>query len=216
MSGRPERRLPRGDGPDHASDPFNAISFLVNQVINKKWTITLGLVKKVTGASPADNVTVDVQPMVNQSDGYGNATPHGTIYTLPVLRQQGGAGAVLIDPKVGDIGIVAFASRDISSVVANKAPANPGSRRTFDPADGIYVGSILGAAPTRYIQITDDKVSIVFSETVKIELSASGVVITVGASVVNIADGVVTINGIEWATHTHAVTTAPGETGPPV
>lgn len=224
--------------PMTGANQFNAMSFLVTQIINKKWTLTLGLVKKVTGAAP-DTVTVDVQPMVNQLDGYGQATPHGTIYKLPTLRLQGGTAAVLIDPKEGDIGLMACASRDISSVVANKAPANPGSGRTFDPADGIYLGSLLGAAPTQYVQITENKLSIVFSDTVKIELSESGAVITVGSvtfnlssseavvtvggSTLNISSGsiaiasaAITLNGIDWSTHTHAVTTAPGITGPPV
>lgn len=203
--------------PTTRENVLNAISSLVSQIINKKWTLTLGLVKAVHGGGVGLPPTVDVQPMVNDLSGRDQPIEHKTIYGLPVLRLQGGDGAVIVDPKAGDIGLLAFASRDISSVVKNRAPSNPGSLRTFDPSDGMYVGGLLGAAPSRYIQIAEDRVSIVFSDAVKIELSSDGVVVTAGASVLRVGSaGVVTINGIAWATHTHAVTTAPGETGPPV
>lgn len=201
--------------PTVATDPYNAVAFAIQQVLNGKWTLTLGLVKGVHGGGVDQPPTVDVQPMVNQLSARGQPIAHGVVYGLPTLRPQGGTGAVIIDPREGDIGIMACASRDISSVVKNRAPANPGSGRTFDPADGMYLGSMLGSAPVQYIQITENKLSIVFSEAVKIELSSSGVVVTVGASVLNVSDGSFTINGIDWATHTHPVTTAPGETGPP-
>lgn len=193
----------------------NALTFLINQVVNRNWTLTLGLVKAVRGGGIDSPPVVDVQPMVNQIDGRGQATPHGVISGLPVFRLQGGAGAFVVDPKVDDIGIVAFASRDISSVVKNKAPANPGSFRTFDPADGIYVGGLLGSAPAQYVQITENGVSIVFSDSVKVELSAGGVKVTAGSMVFEVTPAGITLNGIDWATHTHPVTTAPGETGPP-
>lgn len=214
----------RDDGYRGQADPttganhFNAVSFLFAQLMNKNWTLTLGLVKAVSGGGAgASPPTVDVQPMVNELNGDGTTTEHGVIYGLPVLRLQGGSGAVIVDPLAGDVGVLAFASRDISSVVKNRAPSNPGSLRTFDPADGMYVGGLLGAAPTRYIQIAEDRVSIVLSGSVKVELSADGVALTAGSATLKVgSDGLITLNGVDWATHTHAVTTAPGETGPPV
>lgn len=203
--------------PTTAGHINNAITFLVRQVVNGNWTLTLGLVKAVRGGGIDAPAVVDVQPMVNELDGREQSTPHGTIYNIPTFRLQGGAGAFVVDPKEGDIGILASASRDISSVVKNRAPANPGSNRTFDPADGMYVGGLLGSAPSRYVQIGENAISIVFSESVKAELSADGFTVTVGAVVFKVgADGLITLNGVAWGTHTHAVTTAPGETGPPV
>lgn len=202
--------------PTTAGHDFNAASFLVNQVLNKKWTLTLGLVKAVHGGGIGSPPTVDVQPMVNQLDGRMQATPHGTIYGVPTLRPQGGAGAVVVDPEAGDIGLLAFASRDISSVVKNRAPSNPGSLRTFDAADAMYVGALLGAAPSRYIRIAENAISIVLSESVSISLSGDGVAITAGSAVLRVgSDGFITLNGIQWGIHAHPVTTAPGTTGPP-
>lgn len=201
--------------PTTAGHINNAITFLINQVVNKNWTLTLGLVKAVRGGGIGSPAVVDVQPMVAEVDGRGQAEPHGTIYNVPCFRLQGGAGAFIVDPKADDIGILAVASRDISSVVANKAPANPGSFRTFDPADAMYIGGLLGATPDRYVQIGENAISIVFSESVKAELSTGGFTVTVGSIVLTVGTAGVTINGIPWATHTHEVTTAPGETGPP-
>jgi hypothetical protein len=84
--------------------------------------------------------------------GNRQATSHGPIYSIPYLRYQGGDTAIILDPVVGDIGLMACASRDISVVKATQAQANPGSLRVFDWADGLYVGGYLNATPTRYIQ----------------------------------------------------------------
>lgn len=164
--------------PTTFTDPFNAISFLVNQAMNGNWTVTLGQVKSVTGGGVSGPATVNVQPMVNMVDGYGNATPHGIINNLPAFRLQGGTNGIVVDPVVGDIGIVAFASRDISSVIKNKAPANPGSLRTFDPADGIYIGGLLGAELKQYLSFTDTGVNLVDSFGNSYASTSSGVTVT--------------------------------------
>lgn len=143
-------------GPTCASSEFNALSFLFSQMMGGNATATLVQVKAVTndgGVSPVG--TVDVQPMVNQTDGAGNATPHGIISGIPYFRLQGGTNAVIIDPQVGDIGVAVFASEDISVVKVTKATANPGSFRTFDWADGLYIGGFLNGTPIQYIQFIE-------------------------------------------------------------
>jgi hypothetical protein len=199
------------------TDPFNALTFLVKQIENGNWTITLGLVKSVTGGGIAAPPTVGVQPMVNQLDGQGQPTPHGIINNVPVFRLQGGSGAFIADPVVGDIGLLAFAMSDISAVKQTQAPANPGSFRTFDPADAMYFGALLSQAPTQYVQITPAGLSFVFGPGISITIGSSGIVLQAGsASIAVTTNGTVSINGLVWDVHTHAVTTAPGETGPPV
>ncbi len=139
------------------SNEFNALSFLIEQALLKMQTITLVKVVGVHGAGVAPTGTVDVQPMVNQMaagpNGTRTAVPHGTIYGIPFFRLQGGPSAIVCDPVVGDIGLCGFASRDISSVKANKATANPGSQRTYDWADGLYLGGYLNGSPTQYVQM---------------------------------------------------------------
>lgn len=151
--------------PDDTS-AFNAVTFLVRMLLGEIATATLVQVVAVhgpTGVSP-DYGSVDIQPLVNQIDANGTPTPHGVVHGLPYCRLQGGSSAVVLDPTVGDVGIAVFASRDVSSVKANiaagNAPeppiANPGSRRRFDMADGLYIGGVLNVAPSQYVYFLPD------------------------------------------------------------
>jgi hypothetical protein len=164
--------------PSTTSGDYNNLSFIIQQALNKLQTATLVKIIACTnegGISPVG--FVDVQPSVNQIDGDGKGIPHGVIYNIPYFRIQGGADAIIIDPKPGDIGICLFASRDISKVKNTKNQANPGSYRSFNFADGLYVGGVLNGTPTQYIQFSDDGIK-VFSNTKIIIQSGADVDIT--------------------------------------
>lgn len=103
---------------------------------------------------------VDIQPLVNQVAPDGTPTPHATIFNVPYFRLQGGANAVIIDPQVGDIGLASFCDRDISGVKQAKGKSIPLSTRKHDMSDAVYTGSIIGAAPTQYIQFNGSGVTI--------------------------------------------------------
>lgn len=201
------------------AEELNGLTFLINQVLNAKWTITLCQVTAISGggvnAAPG---IVSVQPLVNQVDGQGNSTPHGVINGVPVFRMQAGTAAFIMDPLVGDIGLLACASRDISTVVSTQAAANPGSARTFAPSDGLYLGGFLNKAPTQSLQISKDGIVFTFSSSISVTINSNGITLTAGSASINIANnGKVTINGIVWDTHLHsAVATGTGESGPPV
>lgn len=140
-----------------ASSEYNAVSFLIQQALLKMQTATLVKVIAVHGGGVGPVGTVDVQPLVNQMasgpNGTRTAVAHGIIYGLPYFRLQGGPSAIICDPVAGDIGMAAFASRDISSVKATKAVANPGSQRVFDFADGLYFGGFLNGSPGQYLEM---------------------------------------------------------------
>lgn len=104
----------------------------------------------ISPGSPAAIGYVDVLPLVNQVDGLGNATPHTTVYRLSYHRYQGGHGAFISDPKVGDIGKMVNADRDTSVVRATSKQSNPGSRRRHDMADGTYFGQTQSGAPSQW------------------------------------------------------------------
>lgn len=157
-----------------ASDK-NALDFIVRMILGELATATL---VKVVAVYPSDDSlvtagTVDVQPLVNMLDGSGNAIPHAQLHKLPFFRLQGGTNAVQIDPKAGDIGLAVFASRDISSVVANKGQANPGSFRQFDMADGLYLGGFLNGAPTQYLRFFSGGVQLVSPTKVTLQAPAA-------------------------------------------
>lgn len=152
-----------------ATSELGAIEFVVTSILNRIATATLVKVLAVSndgGVSPIG--TVSVQPLVNQVDGAGAAMPHGQISDLPYFRLQGGANAVIIDPQVGDIGAAIFCMRDISSVKRAGQQSNPGSFRKFDWADGLYLGSFLGAAPSQYLRFSSDGIEIVSPNAVNV------------------------------------------------
>lgn len=150
----PENSLPSGQQRVGTSaDEFNRISFLVSQAINRMQTATIVKIVACTndgGLTPVG--FVDVVPMVNQLDGQGNPTEHVTIFNVPYIRIQGGKNGIILDPEVGDIGVCVFASRDISKVKATKSAGNPGSFRTYNFADGMYLGGVLNGTPEQYVQ----------------------------------------------------------------
>ncbi|MEX3614583.1 MAG: Gp138 family membrane-puncturing spike protein [Burkholderia gladioli] len=167
--------------PGDAVGQFGALSFLVNRILSRVHTITLVEVVAVTNSGDLSPVGfVDVQPLVNQIDGAGNAMPHGVIHHVPYFRLQGGTNAVVIDPQIGDKGLCAFASRDISSVKATKARANPGSRRVFDMADGLYIGGFLNGDVVQVVQFS--RAGIDIRSPTKITLHAPSVEINANTS----------------------------------
>lgn len=147
--------------PESGVTEFNALSFLIRQILSEYSTVTLVQVKKVTNTGGVAAVGfVDVQPLVDQQDGFGNAVPHGMLYNLPYFRIQGGVNAVIIDPVVDDIGFAVFADKDISVVKSTKKRASPGSARRFSMADGIYLGGVLNGTPTNYVQFSGNDITV--------------------------------------------------------
>lgn len=176
-----------------AANDYTKLLFVFQQLMRGVATATLVRVDACTndgGLVPTG--TVDVTPLVNQVDGNGQPVPHMTIYGLPYGRLQGGSTAFIMDPKVGDIGLAVFASRDISSVKANKAPSNPASSRTNDYADGLYWGTFLGETPTQYIQANDSGITI--HSPTKVTITAPEVDL-VATSVVNIQAPTINLKG---------------------
>ena len=160
---------------------FNAQSHLIQSMQGNMATATVGIVRAVHPGGTGGASSVDVQPMVAQTDGAGNVQPHGTIHGLPVFRLQSGGNAVILDPAVGDIGIVVFASRDISAVKSSRAPAQPGSARRNDMADGMYIGGILNGAVTQYVQFVAGG-GINIASTGDLNITASGAVAITSAT----------------------------------
>ena len=181
---------------------FNALVFRINQTIAGKHTAALVQVKAVTnlgGVSPVG--FVDILPLVNQVDGAGNQTVHGTIGHTPYLRLQGGSNAVILDPQVGDVGLAIFCDRDNSIVIATKAQSNPGSGRKFDMADGVYIGGLLNGTPVQYVQFnatgitinTPNKVTVIAGG--DIDATAGGNINAVASGSANVTAPTIALTG---------------------
>lgn len=184
---------------------FNAVDFCIRQVVAEKAFCGLVKVISVTGGGVGVPSIVSVQPMVNQQDVLANQTPHGIVYNIPCFRLQSGLGAVILDPVVGDIGMAVICDRDISNVKATGAVSPAGSFRQHSWSDGVYFGSVLGGAPTQYVQITQTGVNIVSSDTINLTVGSKGISITSAGT---------EIDGKMFLPHTHGgVQTGSGSTG---
>ena len=159
--------------PSDLGSEYATMVFVIKSILNKIAGATLVQVKSVTndgGVTPVG--LVDILPLVNQTDGAGNAIPHAIIYNCPYFRLQGGTNAIILDPQVGDIGIAIFADGDISSVVENKnlpnPQSNPGSWRKFSMADGLYIGGVLNKVPVQFVEFQTTGITITSPQTITI------------------------------------------------
>lgn len=202
---------------DYTSE-VGRIQFLIRSALSGLRTAMPVKVLSVTnsgGVSPIGYV--NVQPMVNAIDGNNQPWVHGTIYNVPYMRIQGGSNAVILDPMVGDIGIATVCDRDISTVKNTQNISSPGSNRKNDMSDMVYLMTIIGAAPTQYVQFSSSGINIISPNAVTIqapEINSQGTWNHTGTI---ISSGDVTANGTSVHTHKHGgVTTGSGQTGIPV
>lgn len=179
---------------DTASD-YQELLFFVRRRIARIQTVALVQVQSVTPPASGLVGTVDVLPLVSQVNGAGNAIPHKTLYGRPYSRVQGGANAIILDPAVGDIGVMVFASRDITSVVATGKQSPPASGRTYNYADGLYLYSLARGTPTQYIQfaggISIESPVVSTSQNLSVGTGASGTFTTPTGQTVTVQDGII-------------------------
>lgn len=205
--------------PNSTQGDFNAQSFLVAQLIGKIGTMTpVQVVGTTSSGLVAPPGTVTIVPQINQINGQGAPVPHGNIYNVPIWRMQGGSSAIILDPAVGDLGMAFIAMRDISVFKATGKQSNPGSFRRYSLADSIYIGSILGATPSQYIQfLPGGGINVVSPGTVTVTAPTIALVGNVTASATVIAQGDVTGASISLHTHVHGgVQSGSSNTGEPV
>lgn len=158
--------------PEDSGSDANAQTLLIKSILAEVHTATI---VKVLAVRPGTGKVgrVDIQPAINQIDGAGSSTEHGTIFDVPYFRLQGGTNAIKMDPSVNDLGLAVFTSRDATNVKANADVANPGSRRRHSMADAFYFGGFLNGEPVQFIEFTEDRILVQSPK--KITLSAPSV-----------------------------------------
>lgn len=178
--------------PSDFDSEQNGLNFAIQQAMLKLQTALPVRVMAVRNAGLAPVGQVDIQVLVDMVDGQGNTVQHGTISNVPYFRLQGGTNAVIVDPSPGDIGMACFCSRDISAVKSVRDAAPPGSWRSHDFSDALYLGGFLNGTPTSYVQITEGGILVHNSSGVKLG--------DTGADVRRLVDE----RMLEWAnSHTH-------------
>ncbi len=213
--------------PSDVADDYSALVFVIQQLMGRMATATLVRVKACTNSGGLTQAgTVDLQLLVDQVAGDNTTVPAGTVFKAPYSRLMGGANAVIMDPVAGDLGICVFASRDISAIrkspdaALNRQPAPgapPGSARSYNYADALYIGGWHnGAAILQYMQFTTDGINVVSPTGIKLQaptITLDGDV--VGTAGATFTDDVVAA-GISVQTHTHGgVTPGGSNTAPP-
>jgi hypothetical protein len=157
--------------PFSDASEYNTLDFVIARATEKMQTVSIVAVKAVDTVK----LTVDVQVLVNLVTGANISVPHGVIAARPYFRAQGGTSGIILDPVASDIGVMVFASRDSSAVIAAKGLANPGSQRRFSWSDGVYFGGILNAAPTQYLKFASGGVTLLSPTAVNIQSPANTV-----------------------------------------
>jgi hypothetical protein len=123
-----------------ANSDHNQHRFQTEQVMGENRSHFVAKIVKVYNRNSLDKpCTVDIQPVVKLSDGSGKTSSHGTIYGIPVPRNQSGDSVVVNDPQVGDVANFSVLDRDHSSAQANDwKEANPGSFRRGEMSDAMF------------------------------------------------------------------------------
>lgn len=228
--------------PEDINHDSNAQSFMFRAMLNKNAFIQIVRVEKVKYISDEEPPLVNVTPLVLGFTGEGTPIENSQVFNIPVWRLQRGSSAVIMDPVVGDIGLMLCCDRDTSRVRETKKEDMPGSSRIHNEADGVYLGGMLNAPPLQYVRLADDGIDIVSPLVVSmtaptVEINAETNISLNSASIVlngpvnqgsgsyagdfnlkgNItAQGEVTGKGVKLSTHTHGgVQSGSSSTGSP-
>lgn len=156
------------------SNDSDAFASSFNKLLNSNYFIRLATVTAVRGAAP--NLVVDVLPLVADVRSSDRTIIQGSqIYSIPVWRLQRGGSAIIMDPVVGDIGLIAISDVDISVARSARKESVPGSLRTHSQSDAIYFGGVLNGQPTQFIEFTDGAINITSPNPVNITCSKANI-----------------------------------------
>jgi hypothetical protein len=187
------------------SSEYNAFFFKVMSILTQNNFVVPVKVMAVTSTGElAMTGLIDVQPIINQDRADGILSEHGVIRNIAYLRMQGGTNAIIMDPAVGDIGLMMCADKDISTLKATRDISNAASARVHDYADGVYMGGLLNGVPTQYVQF--NSAGIEMNSPAKIKLTAPVIELTATTSITEAAPN------IAMNASTRVATTAPDVT----
>ncbi len=164
-----------------ASDA-ESFSYAFERLMSGLFFIELVKVKEIRGEAP--NLVVDVLPLVSRTDRTGSMIPNSKIYNIPVFRLQRGNSAIIMNPVVGDIGMIAVCDRDSSVARADFSQSVPGSSRTHSKSDALYLGGFLNGQPTQFIEFADGALNITSPNPVNITCSKATIVAPDGVEII--------------------------------
>ena len=142
--------------PESASCQGNAVASIIASVLSGLSFIDIVLVKEVNGS------TLTIIPLVNDVDVSGRSISNQDIYQIPFLQLQAGNSAVKMEPRVGDIGLVAICDKDTTNARETKAGGPSPTQRRHSYSDAVYITAIasLNAEPTEFAEFTGSGINI--------------------------------------------------------
>lgn len=158
-----------------------SLSYVFKRLLSGAFFIELVEVTAVRGDAP--DLVVDVMPLVTRTDPSGAMIPNSEAFNVPVFRLQRGNSAIIMNPVVGDIGMIAVCDRDNSVARANRKQSVPGSKRTHSKSDALYLGGFLNSAPDQFIEFADGALNITTPNPVNITCSSANVTAPDGVTV---------------------------------
>jgi len=135
----------------------NALSFALRNLLGGYSFIDIVKVEEVTGD------TLTVKPLLSALTMDNEAMVSGVIYDVPYLQLRRGVSAVIMDPVVGDIGLIAVCDKDITNIKRTKSESVPDNFRTHSCSDAVYLTGIasLSSQPTQYAHFHEGGIDIV-------------------------------------------------------
>ena len=191
--------------PFDVSSEQNRLHYVISKMLSQANFIELVVIISVD--SNAETVTI--KPLSKSVDGSGTSREAEEVYDIPYFRLQMGTSAVIMDPSVGDIGLMLVCDENIHNIKESKVASVPANGHRHSRADGIYLGGIglLNATPTEYIKFTGSGIKIVGDVDLTGKLTTSSTIT---------AAGEITGNGIKLSTHVHSgVESGSSSTGEP-
>lgn len=143
-----------------------AMAYAFDMLMSERYFIEIVKVVEVRGEAP--NLVIDAMPLVMRTDRTGAQIQNSILYDIPVFRLQRGTSAIIMNPVVGDIGMIAICDRDTTLVRTNRKESVPGSGRKHSKSDALYLGGFLNAQPTEYVEFTSSGINIKSPGTVNI------------------------------------------------
>lgn len=151
-----------------------SMAYAFEMLLSGHYFIELAKVVDIRGSVP--NLVVDVLPLVSRKDRSGAMIRNSILYDIPVFRLQRGDSAIIMNPVIGDIGMIAVCDRDTSIARANRKESAPGSKRAHSKSDGLYLGGFLNQQPTQFIEFADDAINITSPNPVNITCTKANII----------------------------------------
>lgn len=158
---------------DVGYSPTNTYNYIFDQKMLNINTMLPCKIIAITGS------TFTIQPLNNIIRANGSPIAQPLIYNIPASITMGGTAGIIIEYIVGDVVLVGFCQRDITTIKQSWLMSNPSTFRKFNLADGIIINKLSNVAPNIYIKITADG----------IVLNAPSLPVTVNAATVALGTG---------------------------